>query len=578
MKIKEVIRHILLIWFVLTPLFWQINLSKGTSEPYDILCMAPYSVIHISVFYILMFISLYFEKVSLLHIVLLTLYHPFILFVNFPYLTFRDVYLHGAAVRNILAHGTFTYKRDPYANYWPLSYILWVQTAIFLTNDLVFVNYLLYLVLILALALVTYSFARELQGRGYELAQVSALLFLGLLGQFEMKHYARTQYSLILVFYILFYFLRFKDQRGNLINLLIFFSLVTAHPHQSLYIVIFLVFYAVLCLILHKSILKETAILAGIAFLSWWLFRAEPSLERAYRWITSAFSYSYWEGIIGVMSPSDLPLWGIILKRYYEFSLILFLLIAFIASVSLIKESKEKPFILSSTLTILISVFIATIIFSFILSFMPAWSIMRAVTFLALPASFSSLICFNKFIKTKQIRALVSGKLIGIFLLAFIISLSFTSTTLRFENNISLGEAIHSSEISFLSFLYTHSPHPSNVVSFFRTGFYYYYFDYNSIDHVELLAGRSMYEYILERYGGNITTSQFLSLATKVIEQSYLMLRGPRDEIDLREKYKFDEGHHIVLKRLDDKLTSTGFDNIYSNGYYSIYLNTEKKS
>ena len=162
-SIERIVRWAVIFWFIMLPLFWQFNLSVGKAGYYDVFSMAPSAGFHLMVFYILVLFDLYLRKPSLLILLLLSFYFPAIQLINYPYLTYRDVYLHAAPVETILADGQLNYTRDSAPQSWPASFDLHGISSIVLGLGLVNANYLLYFVISVVLTLTSYSFARKLE-------------------------------------------------------------------------------------------------------------------------------------------------------------------------------------------------------------------------------------------------------------------------------------------------------------------------------------------------------------------------------------------------------------------------------
>lgn len=571
MNIRRVVNALLIAWFVITPFFWSLNLSKGTYGFYDTFNMAPYSVFHAAIFYLLMLTSIHISKCSLFHVLLLTLYFPCILLINYPYLTFRDVYLHSAPAETILVGGNLNYLRDPTPEYWPSSFIFNALSAVVLGCDLVTSNYVLFFCLILALALVTYSIAKFSENRGYLLALATAPLFVAL---FDFEHYARCHHSFILIFYLIFSFIRLKDRRGLLFQLLVIISIVTLHPFNSLYVTIFSFSYISLTTLYRKFPKRnETALFSSTAFLGWWLFQAGPSLEDALPWIKTVLSPKYIEPVIRAqyVTTEPLPLWGVILRSYWKYSLLALLMIGFLSSIVLLLrhlQKRENESDMPSVIITFTSVLVASGLFLFIILLLPAWTIYRFTMYAAFPAAFSSLLCLEKLIKINRKKTLLKRKAIGFILLIFIISLSFTTLLLKFERNQYFGEIAHPSEFKALSFLFTYEQSPCTIVASPLTSIYSCYLDYNSVHRISHYPafGDKLYIELMS------DPTKLLPILRVVIGGSDFVVRGMRDELYLSDilQEPTKEERELRVKQIDIDIILPNFNRIYDNCYYYL--------
>lgn len=565
---KQAVKYSLLIWFALTPLFWHFDLSKGSVGFYDILTLAPFSVVHAAIFFSLMFVSLCLQECSLFHILLITFYYPLIMLTNYPSFTFRDVFLHGAPTKTILEDGILNYTRDLWPGSWPSSFVLWAMVAIVTQTDLVAANYILFFVLITLLALVTFSLARSFKNQGYLLASISALLFLGLFrnSEFALTHFSRASYTLILILFFLLLFSSFKSRRGTLLCIIVSIGLIVAHPQQSFFVVLFLVSYLILNFIYKKPLRKEFIFFYIMTFISWMMISAGNTTLSVYDWIKGAFSPKYWAPISATISSSNsIPVWGIVLKNYYVSILVLSLLISIVASVALIIRNKKRKTIISPTVILFSSFSLAIGCFFLVLSLMPEWSVMRFSAFAAFSA-FPSIIFLNMLIKKREKRFL-KIKQLKIILLIIVITLSFVSLIFRFQPNIFVGELSHQSEFSTLTHLYLYCNHPLSVTMTYRTCLYYYYYDYHSQDKISYFN-----MHIPASNMGN-QTAFMLSINKTITESSYI-IRGARDEVDLSEQSSYSIDSSRIFEKVDSELISQQSSLIYSNGNYSMYVRT----
>jgi len=567
---KRLIQALVLVWAAAGTFFWQFDLTKGNPGYYDIVAMAPFSVLHATVFYALILVSLYFDKYSLFNVLSLALYYPIIQLANYPFLTFRDVYLHGAPARTIISTGNLEYARDPVPEYWPSSFVLNALVAIVLGCDVVEANYLLYIGLLTTLALAIHSLAKTFRNRGYVLSWACPPLLLALFSspEFQIHHYARFALSLVFVFLFLLAFVRSNDRRASIIQLFFIVSLITTHPFNSLYAVMFLFAYVVLGLLIRREVTfkaVDAALFSAILFFAWWLFRAWSNFEEAIPFFfTNIFSSDYFEPLKQAPFVSDpLPLWGIALRSYYKYSLLALTAIGLLSSGLILFANRRKRGNVPSEIVSFMSVLAVSTLFIAIMLGMPAWSLYRAAGFVAIAAGFSSIICVNYLAIIKGKGAfLLSKRTVKILVLVLIVSLSLTGMILRFERNSYFGELQHPSELSSLSFLFANVCCQQTVAASWKTIIYCNYFDYASKH--KLL----MYIDIWNVKGDNQTES-FRYLET-TINGSSLLIRGIRDTCILYNDPFLRKTSQLLL-RIDEEATSRRFNRVCANGYYCIY-------
>jgi len=569
--IREVLMFLVLLWFVSIPLFWQLDVShapNGNYGVYDTFDMLPLSILHILVFYALMFVSFCVRKHSLANVLMLALYHPIVILANYPYLTFRDIYLHAAPVRTILAGGNLQgYSvRDPLPAFWPSSFVLHGLSAAVLGCDVITTSYLLYLFLVVALALVVYCLARKLENKGYTLAWVCPILFLALFQNHAnvFNAYARSHLAVILVLFLFFALIRFENQGGTVTQLLICGSLVTTHPFQSLYVSMFLFAPFVLKMLNRSPRVfgrSNIALFSAVSFLAWWLFHSQLDLQLIAEVLRNFWTVEYFERITTaplVLEP--MPVWGSILRGFYKYSLLLLLLIGPSAyMIRLVKREElcDEP----STIVTLLSVSAASGLFAFVLLALPGWGLYRASTdFLAYPAAFSSIIYLSHTIKKK--RAAINKRALRLIIMMFVMTLSVATMMLRFEINQYYSELEHPSELSSLFFLISHvQSSPTNSIAMsFQTAVWAEYFAYDSSH--ELLryidpSNPRVYE----------NQTALISSLTKTIDRSDFAVRGVRDILLAPGNLQ------ISLElgaRLHEETVSPRFNQIYSNWYFSL--------
>jgi hypothetical protein len=576
---KRYVQGLVVVFLMLAVISWQFDLSKGSLGYYDVISLAPYSFFHTTGYFLLMIVSLYFGKSSLFNILALSLYYPVVQLVNYPFLTFRDVYLHGAPVEAILSTWHLDSMGQSEAAYWPSSFILHDSVILVLGCNIVEANYLLYGGLIAALALTIHSFARRLNNRGYTAAWTFPLLFLGLLNSpgFQVHHYSRSGLSLVFLFLFLFAFAHSNNRQWRVLQLLLIASLVTTHAFTSLYIVVFLFGYVVLTAFGQTRDAPRTlgvALFSGAFFVAWWMFNARPNFEEAIPYfIGNLLSAEYLTPLQKATSITDpVPLWGILLRNYYKYSLLSLIGMATLASFLILVHTKRKQSSLSSEVKLFISVLAVSGIFIFVMLGMPAWSLYRAAGFVSIAAAFSPLICVELMVilSKRRTTALTCKKVIRLFTVLFIVSLSMTSTVLRFEQNVYAGELEHPSELLCLSYLFDSNSHPVTIAMSWKTSIYYKYFDYALKDRV------LMYVDIWKVVDRKIKTDNHTEVAlciNETIAESTVLVRGTRDYYLIYSD--FPENLELIGV-IDNVVLSERVCKTFANGYWSLYLRAER--
>lgn len=566
---------LLLVWFLCIPLFWHLDLSKGAfhyaqtgTNYYDTFSMAPNAIFHLITFYILVLIYLCFNKPSLYLILLLVLYFPFIQLVNYPFLAFRDVYLHAAPAEAVLINGKMAYPEAADASAsesWPASYILHAELSIVLGCDLISTNYLLSLALIVAFTLILYSFAKALENKGYRIAGYGAILFLCLFFShlFEPPHYARNPLGFTFLFIFFFAFMLFKIRRGYVLQLLTVIATVTTHPFQSFALASFATFYAVMAHGVKRILL---AMFSVIAFIGWFLLSGYPTFFEAVDRLKTFLTPEYVTPLVETFSTKELlPWWGIVFRDFFKYSLIALLAVASLTTAIFLLRKRSKyrndviPICLMSLLCMSIVMLLALLL-------LPDWNIWRFVPFAAFPAAFASFVFVGKMIADKKPRILqhkhklLNNKTLMSLLLLYTVALSAVVMVLKFEENSYFGEVNHPSELSCLSFFFTYDHNSTvNIVSW-RTHLYSAYFNYNS-------SHQTLRLWVLEinAYAGN--SSKLLFSQGQLINKSQFVIRGMRDSFTFSRLYPSE----AILKVVDEEMIIPRFGLIYSNGYYSIY-------
>jgi len=205
---------------------------------------------------------------------------------------------------------------------------------------------------------------------------------------------------------------------------------------------------------------------------------------------------------------------------------------------------------------------------------LPDWNIERFVPFAAFPAAFSSFILLEKvgadacsridsYIHHLYTHVQARKKMFVMVLLLFVTSLSAIVMILRFERNYYFGELCHPSELSSLSFFFNYDKNSTvNIVSW-RTAMYTPYFEYSASHQILFL-----WYLQLNEFKGN--KSMILFSESLLVNQSQFVIRGMRDLFTLSAggRYPLNE---TMLVDIDNEMIASNFNQIYSNGYYSIY-------
>jgi len=566
-KIGNIVNGLLLVWFFCAPMFWHIGALIESSSFYDTFIMLPYAIVHLVTFYMLALLSMYINKIHLYHILLLNLYFPFIQMINFPFLTYRDVYLHAAPAKNIIVNGKISYFGA--ASCWPASYILYAESSIISGSDLIFTNYLLNLALTVLFTLVLYSFAKALENNGYRIARYSAVLFLCLFfNHFSgLPHYDRNFLGFIFILLLFFVFINLKGLRGRILQLIIVVSTVITHPFQSIAIIGFLVSFSVLA---HRVKRTIFSVFSLVTFISWFFFIGSSIFFYAINLLKSFLTPEYLIPIAETFFVKEvLPWWGIVLRDFFKYSLITLLAVATFAT-ALVVIKKPARYKNNALIFSFVSFLPMSIVMFFALLLLPEWKIWRFTLFAAFPAAFTSFILIEKLVVNKKLKMLVykykllNRRFLISFLLLYIMSLSTVVTVLRFESNFYFGEINHPSELSALSFFLTYNNNSTvNIISW-RTGIYSTYFNYNSSHKILRLWSTE-----INALAGN--TSKFLLSQCQLINKSNFVIRGIRDSFTFSRV-----SNSTSILKVVDKEIFRRYDSIYSNGYYSIHKRITK--
>lgn len=572
----KVFNLLLFIWFLFIPVFWQLDLSRGTVNSFDTFSMAPYAIFHLIIFYSLAFFSLYFNRISFWCILLLILYFPFIQLANYPYLTIRDVYLHAAPTENILQSGRLSYQEYSASQSfwavappesWPASFDLWAILSQVLALDLVTTNYILYLTLIVVFTFVLYSLARMLDKKGYRLAGYSAVLFLPLFFNHlldNFHHYSRTSLGFTFLLLFVFTFMFFKGRRGYLLQLLAAIATLTTHPFQSLALVGFVTAHFVFEA---RARIRRTSFVLFliVAFTGWFVFDAPSVLKLGFDWLHKYLSPRYITPLAETLATSAaLPTWGVILREIFRYSLVALLGVALFSAIMVFRgarrryESDPLPLMLISLLPMSIVMFLGLIV-------LPEWQISRFTSFAAFPAAFSSFVLLDHTISrnrpiSHKLSHFACRKFLVTLLLLFIMALSALVMVLRFGGNFYAGEIQHPSELSSLSFFFHHDKTSTVTLVSWRTCVYASYFNYN-LTHQTL----RFWDSELKSLGNNQT--KVLLSEEGLINQSQFVVRGIRDQLDF---YRLESPQN-TLNALENEAILPEFDEIYSNEYYRLF-------
>lgn len=585
-KFGKVVNLLVVVWLLLMPFFWQFNLSVTSSGYYDSFLMATLAPVHIVIFFVLIFASIYLNGFSLWHLLLLGLYFTCVQLVNYPYLTIRDVFLGAGASERVVATGHLAVSKIPtaYQNAalsepfldaaWPGTYF--VQGIFMEVTGLGVVasNYVLYLCIMIAVLLVIYSFSVLLSRNNYSLGWAGALLFLPLFFNylFDNFHlYSRTAFAFTLYFLFIFVFLRFETRTGLLLSSILAAATIISHPFQSLALIVFVLAYALLIGKNRSKIISFTFLLVTM-FLAWIIFQTlsqsgQPLLltaivSRFKTFLSAEFTTPLTQSL-SVLQP--VPWWGLMLRNYFKYVLGTLLGVAFLAGAFVFFKSKIMPRIYAGLIAILLSAVVMLVG----LLLLPDWGVARFTAFAAFPAAFSSLVLVAVLRRNRTIKRFFDffGKrVIVALLLIFILSFSVASLVLRFEANYYYGELYHPSEMASLSFFFSNtnsSTENSNltIVSWI-TYIYSIYFNYNYSYNVSMVWVTD-----LVSFAGNSTA--LLNEYRQDINDSQFALRGMRDTYTITSPPSYPS--QMVLQNIDQVMLVPQFDQIYSNGNYQLF-------
>jgi len=560
---------LLVVWFLLTPFFWRFEVTFVSAEYYDAFYMAPLAFVHLLIFFILVFVNLLFNRVSLLVLLLIGFYFPFIQIANYPYFTIRDVYLHAGPAQTVIDQGQIIYPKDLAPESWPTSFNLHAVLSILTGVDVITANYFLYLGFSFIFILTLFAFVKNLEKRGFKTAGYSAILFLGLFFNHlfdNFHHYSRTTVSFTFLFLFFFVFFFVKDRRGMFLQAFFVIAIITTHPFQSIALLVFVSSYFILD---YKNRSTQFLLLFSIlAFLIWSTFFARLPVAEGLSRISTFLTPKYMEPIAqGLGSSQVLPWWGTLLRDFFKYSIVSLLGLGALGGVFFVfqkRRNNENKQIFVGLISFLMMSFVILLF----LLLLPDWHLSRYTSFAAFPAAFTAFVLIKNMKFGKKFDLVIRNmkrysKIIMICLLFFVITLSAVVMTMRFERNSYSGELNHPSELAALSFFFDKDMNSTVTIVSWRTTVYSSFFNYNGTHEVLRLWYQD-----LTGLGGNSTA--LLLAQTRLIDQSESVIRGLRDEFDF---HQFDNAEN-VLKTMDETYILPKFNKVYSNGYYDAYTRT----
>lgn len=553
----------LILWLVLIPVFWHLDLSRGVSGYYDVLSMAPYSFIHLVIFYVLGGLSLYFGGPSLFRLSALAFYFPLIQLANYPSLTIRDVYLHAAPVRTILENGHIVYPSDPAPSSWPSAFYIHGMLTTILGCDLVVANYILYFTLILTLTAVLFVLAEYFVNKGYSYARLGPLLFLPLFFNYlfdNFHHFSRTALAFVLLFSFLYAFATLRDRRGLLVQIAFLMAIIITHPFQSLALAVFLVAFTITA---ERVKTFGLTVLTTIAFAGWIFFQGSSTFLEAVLRLKTFFSVEYVKPIIETLPVKEsIPLWGSLLRNYFRYSFLgLFGIAALLSGFAVYTIKRKKH---DFVLAFMVSLFLSSAAVLFALLLLPDWQIPRFTPFAALAIAFLPVLVLGLKLSqyTSRLSRLTSERmpsakrLIAVVLI-FTVSLSGAVMALRFERNYYFGEVNHQPEHASLSFFFAHKSNSTSTAISWRTEIYSLLYNYKSTHKI-----LRIWYLDLKNIGGN---ASLISLElTRLINKSDFVIEGMRDS------YTLGDNGDSALRIVSSQVIDPQFAQIYSNGYYVL--------
>lgn len=566
--VGRIVNLFLVIWIICIPLFWHFDLAVGNSDNYDAFSMATYAPVHIAIFYFLVFLSVYLNGFSLLHILVLGLYFPLVQLANFPYFTIRDVFLQGAPAQRVVANGqlvnpgpTVSPLSGPSLQAsWPGAYFLQGILMEVTGADVMISNYILYICLMVAVLLVIYSFSLLLRRKNYSLGWAGALLFLPLFFNyiFDNFHlYSDTAFAFALYFVFILVFMRFENRPGLILSSMLIAAITLSHPFQNLAVTAFLCIYAVLRGG-KPSRVTFLALFSTVSFVAWMLFQTSGAFPQIIGMLDAFFSPQYTTSLSqSLTAPVTIPWWATLFNNYFKYTLAGLLGIAILAGGILFFKLKPRTKVTVGSTSILLS----SIIMLFGLLLLPDWKVARWTAFAAFPAAFS-LVLLAEIRRNKKVGRLyeLGKRFIVPLLLIFLASFSAASMVLRFGPNFYYYELYHPSEMASQSFFFGNNYNSSLFIVSWITDIYSAYFDYNYPHQVSMI-------WVADLVASAGNSSELLLEYSQEINASQFVLRGMRDPLTISGYFQSD----VVLGSIDQEMLVPGFNQVYSNGNYALY-------
>jgi hypothetical protein len=266
---------------------------------------------------------------------------------NYP-MIWRDVYLHGSAVKGILDIGHIANTWDAYAATYPGFFLLWSTISLVTGIQLFPSNLLLLLpVVVVLLAIILVLVYRRLS---VSLSTGAALLAFLLMNfnqnEFTFIHFNTRLLSLVFVLLFILLFLNKTGGAARIVGLIVVYgALVISHVLNSLVPVVFL---AVYWLFERKRQHSEPFLVLSCAsiYVAWNAYFGFPLLKQAFMnfaninlSLETAVGYS--PAVVG----NSKPLFGTLLGDYYKVFLVILMLISIYSIIKL--RSQQRTRILS---------------------------------------------------------------------------------------------------------------------------------------------------------------------------------------------------------------------------------------
>jgi hypothetical protein len=314
------------------------------------------------------------------------------IFSNYP-MAWRDVYLQGSDVKTILTDGHLAFAWNTYSINYPGFFLMWSVTAAVTGLDLFSSNLLLMLpvtVILLGLLLVVFYNKLSIGMKGLP-ALLAFLLMNFNTNELTLTHFNTRLLSLIYSLLILVLFLHGWKERPIVIALVIvFFSLVTSHPLNSLLPLTFLASWWLLGTKEEGRGRSSLVLACMLIFGSWIAYAATQYLIAGANALTienlmgSMQTASMWSP--GTAKPE--PFFGLVLRDYYK-ALLVILGIASLSALVMFRNERR--------VRILALLLLSTIVV-FGISFLPLGQIAvdRGIMFASIPLSGLSLTLLSK--------------------------------------------------------------------------------------------------------------------------------------------------------------------------------------